>query len=434
MTIRKDIAEKIKTLNLEGETYASIGRMLGISYPTVKKYISPKQPENSSAIIPRTSQKISKLIKPFEEKISAYIDKQHVSSSRTIERLLKEEGYAGSYPLLNTYIQQKRAESFSLKANSYFKVETIPGEQAQVDWGHFGQIVVNGIRLNLYVFVYVLSYSRAMYAEFVTSQRQKILQDCHIAAFNYLGGVPQKIRYDNMKTIIISRTKTPEEEIVNWNFEFKNFAKHYHFKPEVCPRYYPRSKGKVEAGVKHIRNNFFDGEQFGKTFYTISELNEKLRKWLDTYANCRKHPTKQETVVNFWNEEKSSLFSIIEHPPFFPLIPEIRRVSSISMVNYKKALYWVPKEYIRHKVEVREIVREGLPMLEFYSKDEKIYEHVMDKSGGWNLPSDRELIKASASSRKEQDGRELKRRVIESSVYKTEVQKRDLSYYSNLNL
>jgi transposase len=427
-------AEKIRALDLEGQSPAEISRLLGISYPTIKKYVSLKKTEGFP--IPINNQdldspkKVSKLIEPFQKQIDYYIHSQKVSSSRKIERLLRGEGYKGSYPLLNTYIQGKRADYISSKTNSYLRIETEPGEQAQVDWGHFGHIITNGTRLNLYVFVFVLSHSRAMYAEFVTSQRQKILQDCHIRAFKYLGGTPRKIRYDNMKTIIISRNKTPEEEIVNWNFEFKNFAKHYHFQPEVCPRYYPRSKGKVEAAVKHIRNNFFDAEQYGKTFSTLTELNEKLSKCLNDYANCRIHPTKKESVLEAWNHEKHLLFNISDYPPFNPITPEIRRVSRISMVNYKKASYWVPKEYIQHKIEVREITRDGLIFLEFHSKDKKIYEHTMDKSGGWKLPSDRELIKTGSKIR--QDVQEIKKRVLDNPMYKTEVQRRDLEYYSKL--
>ncbi len=429
--VNKATAEKIKALSREGESYASIGRVLGISYPTVKKYLLSEQHNDLGQEKIQISEKVSKLIEPFEKQIDHCINSQHISSSKKIERLLREEGYKGSYPLLNTYIQKKRFQYISNKADSYLKIETAAGEQAQVDWGHFGHIIVDRRRLNLYVFVLVLSHSRAMYAEFVTSQRQKILQDCHIKAFNYLGGVPKTIRYDNMKTIIINRTKTPEEEIINFNFEFKNFSKYYHFIPEVCPRYYPRSKGKVEAGVKHIRNNFFDGEQYGKTFYTLSEINGKLFKWFNEYANRRKHPTKSGTILEAWDQEKNILFNISDYPSFMPTNAEIRKVSRISMIHYDNADYWIPKRYIQHKLEVREVNKEGLLVLEFYYRDQKIYEHIKEKSGTWKLPSDRELIKATSRTR--QDAQEIKKRVMENPVYKTEVQKRDLSYYSKFN-
>ena len=418
--IDQEIIKKIKEFNKNGYSATDISRIFNISYPTVIKYLHV---ETVNSEIKDKNDKLPGIVLPFNDQIEIYL-KLGVKSTKKINIYLKERGYTGSYQTLSKYLKIKKNQEFLKKANAYFRVETLPGEQAQVDWGHFGKIDISGIKINLYIFVFVLSYSRLLYAEFATSQKQRTLQHCHINAFKYIGGVPSKIRYDNMKTVVNNRRKENGKELINWNFEFKNFAQYYKFEPELCPKYYPRSKGKVEAAVKFLRNNFFDGEQYNKTFYNLDELNQKLKNWLDNYANKRKHPVLNDDVGTLWQKEVTSLSSIA--PDWINIIPQIRRVSGISMVYYKKASYWVPKEYIRHKIKVTEVSKNGQLFLEFYSKEGKIYEHVMADPGSWVLPNDRDIIK---SKRKNKD---IYDRVKNHEIYKTRVEIRDLKYYSKL--
>lgn len=414
-----EIILKIRELRKESHSYATIGHILHVSYPTIVKYLKETDP---TSIKTGTNVKSLELISPYEEKISKYI-RSGINSSKKVEQLLKLDGYKGTYQLLNKYIKNKQEEVLLGNIKSYFRVETEPGEQAQVDWGHFGKIEIRGMPVNLYVFVMVLSYSRAIYAEFVTSQKQKILQHCHINAFRYLGGVPQKIRYDNMKTVVIDRKN---KENPNWNFEFKNFARYYKFELELSPIYYPQSKGKVEAAVKFIRNNFFKGESFNKTFHTVNDLNEKLLTWLNEHANKRNHPVQLGSVGALWLNEQKLLRPMEDTSNFWNIASQIRRVSRISMVNYKKASYWVPKKYVQHKVEIREVLKNGQTILEFYSKEGKIYEHSMGLPGSWNVPNDRDLVKNKSKEKS------IFERVKNHPIYKTKVEVRDLSYYEKL--
>ncbi len=425
--LSKEIIGKIKNLKEIGRSNAEISHLLKISYPTVLKYLR-KNYNKTEKIEQKTSDSsllVPSSIEGFTDEINEYI-KSEVTSSKKIEIELRNKGYKGSYQSLNKYIKNLKESNIIKKTSSYFRIETEPGEQAQVDWGSFGTIVINGIKLNLYAFVYVLSYSRAIYAEFVTNQKQKTLQGCHIHAFKYLGGVPKKIRYDNMKTVVIGRKKDIEGEFINWNFEFKNFAKYYQFEPELCPRYYPRSKGKVEAGVKFLRNNFFQGETFNKTFYGVDDLNSKLQKWIEEYANKRKHPILENSVTDAWEKEKPMLRSSSDFEDLINNIPQISRVSGISMVSYKKASYWVPKEYVHYKVEVREVAKNGLNIVEFHTKEGKIAEYTLASPGSWILPDDRELIKNNSKKN------EVIKRVKENPLYSLKIETRDLGYYQKV--
>src|SRR5204862_98653 len=107
---------------------------------------------------------------------------------------------------------------------------------------------------------------------FVVRQNQQTLQACHIHAFEKIG-IPQIILYDNMKTVVLGRKKLADgSKKIQYNPAFLDFARYYGFEVKACPPYWPRAKGKVESGVKYLKNNFMVGESFGKTFKSLDEL------------------------------------------------------------------------------------------------------------------------------------------------------------------
>ncbi len=394
--------------------------MLQVSAPSVYKYInSEKNPS-----IPETSEEnIPQKIEPYQKIIGERI-KNGVLNSQKIFTELELQGYKGSYSLLNKYLKEKKDEKITEKIRSFQKIETLPGEQGQVDWGHFGKIEVKGDKIDLYAFVYVLSYSRAMYAEFTTSQRQQVWQDCHMNAFEKLG-VPKKLRYDNVKTVVISRHKLQDgKEKFNYNFDFLNFARYYKFEPEVCPPYYPQAKGKVEAGVKYLRNNFMAGHISNKTFKSLDDINEQLRKWLDSSANNRIHSTTREKPKELWSKERAHLFVPDKtFPRYRHSCIQSRYSSQNSMVTYKRSTYWVPQEFARKKIDIEEDVINGATILIFYFKGQKIIEHVQSKPGGWILPADYKMN----GGRRSREG-EIKAK----KLYEIKVEKRDINYYNLL--
>ena len=401
---------KIKELIGFDYNAKQISEILGISLATVYKYKAPPVLNPNSS----TSNGYPSKLAPFVDLIEDEI-KKGVFNSVKIHRKLTENGCHASYSLVNNLVRDKISQK-KIRKQPYQKIETTPGDQAQVDWGHFGKILINGQKFNLYVFAYQLSYSRMIYAEFVTSQKQLVLQQCHIHAFDKLG-VPKKIRYDNMKTVVTSRKKLNDKVYINYNFEFLNFAKYYKFEPEACPPYYPQSKGKIESTVKYIKNDFIKGEKFNKTFKSIEELNEKLWFWVDNVANTRLHATTHERPIDRWKKEKNLLFFTGNYPTYENNLRSSRRASQNSMVTYKLSAYWVPPLYARKKIDVVEKVVNGVNKLYFYSKGRKIMEHnLAKKRGEWVLP---ETLPTKQDTPKKA-----------GEVRFVEVQERDLEYYN----
>ncbi|MGC8618664.1 MAG: IS21 family transposase, partial [Thermoplasmata archaeon] len=178
--------------------------------------------------------------------IRMLIDQYDLSVVRIMEEV-RTWGYTGSYTILKDYCRTLRKER-AIKA--VYRFETEPGKQAQVDFGSFGRIEMDGRSRKLYGFSYVLGYSRYRYVEFTTDIRTENLIKLHMNAFLYTGGTPKEILYDNMKQVVLDRKLKASES--KFNSLFLQFADHYGFLVTLCYPNRPQTKGKVENSIKLI--------------------------------------------------------------------------------------------------------------------------------------------------------------------------------------
>jgi transposase len=189
------------------------------------------------------------------------------------------------------------------------RFETPPGKQAQVDWGHLGTIEMDGQQRTLNGFTFTLGYSRTMMAEAALDQKLGTLLKMHEEAFRQLGGVPEEILYDRMKTVWLEIDERGE---VVWHPVFLDFARYWGFQPRLCRPYRAQTKGKVESGVKYVRRNFLCGLQ-GREPSGLDDLNAQLRAWVWEVANQRVHGTTHEQVGVRWKVDQFSL-QPMNHP------------------------------------------------------------------------------------------------------------------------
>lgn len=152
------------------------------------------------------------------------------------------------------------------------RFETPAGKQAQVDWGHLGEIETAGKTRKLWGFVFTLGPSRAMMAAAATDQKLPTLLRMHEEAFRQLGGVPKEILYDRMKIVLEG---TDDRGETQWNQTFQDFARYWGFTARACKPYRAQTKGKVESGAKYVRRNFL----CGRTATSLEDLNDQLRGW-----------------------------------------------------------------------------------------------------------------------------------------------------------
>lgn len=322
----------IEELKRQGLSICAIAAMTGFDRKTVRRYLS--DPERQPRYGPRP-KRVSAL-----DGFKAYLEERlsvGVWNAAVLLRELRERGFKGGYTILKDYLQPKREAA---RTTAVRRFETPPGRQAQVDWGHLGTLEMNGQTSKLSGFTFTLGYSRMLMAEAALDQKLGTVLRLHEEAFRQLGGVPEEILYDRMRTVWVG---TDERGEIVWNPVFLDFARYWGFTPRLCRPYRAQTKGKVESGVKYVRRNFLCS-LLGREPSSLEELNGRLQQWVQT-ANQRVHGTTHETPIARWAAERKQLRPLEGRRPYPYLEEELRRVARDAYVSWHGSRYSVPWPY-----------------------------------------------------------------------------------------
>ena len=296
---------------------------------------SPRQPRK---------RRIDPFVAYLRERVTAYPG----LTGRRLLRECRERGYEGGYTAITDVLRDLRPARLPA-----FEVrfETPPGDQAQVDFAQFQVQFTDepAITRIVWLFSFVLGFSRLIWARFVLHQDMQTVLRCHMEAFDAIGGIPNEILYDRMKTAVIGEAGGS----IVYNRALIDFARHYGFQPRACRAYRAKTKGKVERPFRYIREDFF----LARSFRDLDDLNSQLRHWLDTIANPRVHATTQRIVSEAFAEEKPHL-QLLPLAPFRSLLKLERRVSHEGMVSVGGNLYSVPDATRKRVVEVHTLADE----------------------------------------------------------------------------
>jgi transposase len=216
--ITREVYMDIKAMNRDGLSIRRIAKITGLHRKTVKRHLE-------SDVLPEYTKKQRRgsILDPYRPMIDAYLEEDDYQASWIFDKLLRM-GYKGGQTIVKDAVRAIKGEKTRI---AYIRFETEPAFQAQVDWGDFQIENGDGTTSTVYAFIMVLGYSRAMYVEFVERRTLEAFMDCHIHAFEYLGGVPREILYDCMKHVVIRRQNGRPV----FNVEFSRFANHYEFYP-----------------------------------------------------------------------------------------------------------------------------------------------------------------------------------------------------------
>ncbi len=244
------------------------------------------------------------LLEPYHGFIAQTLEAHPRLRATRLFEMVRSRGYAGSVVQLRRYVRSVRPRQ---KHEAFLQLVTLPGEQAQVDWGAFGSVRVGSAKRSLSCFVLVLSYSRAMAARFALDQTMESFVRGHIHAFETLGGVPRSILYDNLKSAVLER----DGNHVRFHPHLLELAGHYHFAPKPCAPYRANEKGKVERAIRYLRDAFFAA----RSFTSVDDLNAQLAEWLGRVAHQRVRPTAADrsSVAEARTEERPCLLPLPEH-------------------------------------------------------------------------------------------------------------------------
>jgi len=236
--------------------------------------------------------------KPF---IREMLEKHPRLRATRLFHMVKPRGYQGSYEPVKLYVRAVRPRG---RTEAFFRIETLPGEEAQVDWGLFGKLKVGDAERQLCCFVMVLSHSRAVYARFALDMTMESFLRGHVCAFEALGGVPRRVLYDNLKSVVLERYG----DAVRFHPRLLELAGHYHFAPTPCAPYRGNEKGKVERTIRYLRDSFFAARRFTG----VPDLNAQLSTWISDVAMVRQWPGAKDNrrVVEVFGEEKPRLMPL----------------------------------------------------------------------------------------------------------------------------
>ncbi len=268
------------------------------------------------------------------------------------QELTQQHGYTGGYDTVRRFVRPLR-DAQEVAARASVRFETPPGLQSQIDWGQ-ACVPFRAGRAVRHFFVLTLGYSRRSFYLACRDEQLPTFLDAHEQAFAYFAGHTTEHLYDRPRTVC-----RPADGGVSWNPTFQAFAKYWGFDPRLCRPYRAQTKGKVESGVKYLKQNFLPG----RAFIDDQQLGEDLLGWMATTADQRIHGTTHERPIDRFAAERAHLVPTATQLPFRLEATVPRVVATDFLVSLDTNRYSVPFRLIGRTVEVQR--REGRVVIRY---------------------------------------------------------------------
>lgn len=275
-----------------------------------------------------------RLVDPYrifiDETLARY---PHLRATRLYDMLV-ERGYVGAVRTLRQYVATVRPRP---RREIYLRTEPLAGEQAQVDWAYVGKVAVPGGERALWLFVTVLSHSRAMWGEFVLDLTVHSLTRSLVRAARAFGGVSRQWLFDNPKIVVLER----RGDAIRFHPVLLELCGKMRVQPRLCAVRRPEHKGKVERSIRYLRERFLAG----RTITGVDEGNTLLERFIAEVAHPRPHPVlAPRTVAEMLDDERPRLLGLVE-----PL-PDTDRIEPIAadrqaFVRFETNRYSVPTSH-----------------------------------------------------------------------------------------
>ena len=255
--------------------------------------------------------------------------------------MVKDRGYPGKPDHFRHLIARHRPRP---KSEAYLRLRTLPGEQCQIDWGHFGHLEIGQAKRPLMAFVAVLSWSREIFLRFYLGAHMENFLRGHVDAFTAWGGVPRVALYDNLKSAVLERQGT----VIRFNPILLALAGHYRFEPRPVAVARGNQKGRVERAIRYIRDAFFAG----RSFTGIDDLNAQATAWTSGPARERRSPEDESLSVGAaFAQEQGRLLAVPDDA--FPT-DEVKAVSAgkTPYVRFDLNDYSIPHDCVSRTLTV----------------------------------------------------------------------------------
>ena len=313
----------------------TIAQQLGLHHGTVERVLN-------QAGVPRSAFRLRpSRLDPYVPFIIDTLVKFPTLTATRLHGMVQARGYRGGVDHFRHLIIAHRPRPH---AEAYLRLRTLPGEQTQIDWGHFGYLVIGRARRPLMAFVMVLSYSRQIYLRFFLDARMENFLRGHMGAFQAWNGVPRVALYDNLKSAVLER----QGSAIRFNPALLEFAGHYRYEPRPVAVARGNEKGRVERAIRYVRTNFFAA----RTYTDLADLNAQAALWCTTEAagrNCPEDPTRR--VHEVFVQEQPLLLPLPGNP-----YPSEERVAvqaqKTPYVRFDLNDYSIPHTHVRRTLTV----------------------------------------------------------------------------------
>ena len=292
-------------------------------------------------------------IDPWTDVIDAWLigdkdvhRKQRHTARRVWQRLVAEHGAVLSEVTVSRYVTRRRVELDLVKVEVFIPQSHEPGAEAEVDFGEF-YATIGGMLVKVWMFVMRLSHSgRAFHISFGTQAQEAFLEG-HVLAFQHFGGVPGRVRYDNLKPAVIrilkGRDRTEAERFVA-------LRSHYGFESFFCQPGLKgaHEKGGVEGEIGRFRRRHL--VPVPKAL-TLAELNEDIGAG-DLLDDSRVITGRPVTVGAAFAAERTTLMALPSEA-FDPARLLLARVDKRARISVRQCYYSVPARYVSRRLSVR---------------------------------------------------------------------------------
>jgi transposase len=321
----------------QGLKKTELAQKLGINRRTIYHWIETGQLDrelDDDLVRYKPRPPVAKKLDPYCGIIHTRLEEFPRLSAKRLFDEIRAAGYGGGYTRLKEYVRAVRPAP---PPEPLVRFETAPGHQAQVDFASF--TLPWGRR---YALLVVLGYSRLLWMHFYARQTMETLFRGLEAAFEFFGGVPAELLFDQMSAVITEDRRNEGGSLVE-NAEFLRFAHHHGFRVRACRPYRAKTKGKVERPIRYVRDSFF----YGRTFLNDPDLDAQAEHWLRAVANVRCHATtKEQPLDRFKRDELAALqplalrpYRSLVVPPPAPTSKTVVSVPAIAVERRPLAMY-----------------------------------------------------------------------------------------------
>lgn len=388
MAIDKAVETKILRYHfVEKWRPGTIATQLGIHHSVVDRVLA----QAGLPKIERTRR--ASIIDPYLPFIIETLNEFPTLTATRLYEMARQRGFKGGSSQFRQRISELRPRK---QPEAYCRLKMLPGEQAQVDWGHFGAMQIGNAKRPLMAFVMVLSWSRQIFLQFYLNQQMENFLRGHVAAFEAWYGLPKVLLYDNLKSAVLER----QGQAIRFNPTLLDLASHYHFEPRAAAPARGNEKGRVERAIRYIRDNFFAGRRF----HSLDDLNEQANSWCLGISADRRCPENTKlTVGEAFVQEQPTLIALPDNP-FDTREHKPVKAQKTPYIRFDLNDYSVPHQYVQKTLTVNACLK----TVRIIDGTELIAEHPRSFSKGEQIENEQHinalwLEKTNARSHRGQD-------------------------------